>query len=67
MMMCQNDPDIYLTVANMRQRGGSFIQQLAVTYIVAEPNNKKILLEAFQHYFLYYRPTKNHQAAASEK
>lgn len=56
--MCQNDPDIYPTIENMQLKGGNFVKHLAATYCAADPNRKKILLEAFQNDFQNYRPAK---------
>ena len=44
---------------NMIRFGGSFMQSLAICYKKADPINKKILYEAFEHFFFEYAKFKD--------
>jgi len=45
---------IYRAIENMDMFGGSFVQSLAVCYRKADPENRTILYNAFEHLFFKY-------------
>ena len=45
---------IYTALQNMDRFGGSFVQALACCYSLADPDNKTILLNAFEPTFKKY-------------
>jgi hypothetical protein len=38
----------------MRKRGGSFVKALAETYVLADPDNRERIKEAFPEYWMHY-------------
>ena len=46
-----NKYDIYTALQNMDRFGGSFEQALAACYSIADPDNKTVLLNAFESLF----------------
>ena len=46
-------------IENMEWYGGSFVQSLAVCYRKADPDNKTIIYNAFEHLFFKYAKFKN--------
>tara|TARA_R100000773_G_scaffold9315_3_gene8830 strand:- start:1343 stop:1513 length:171 start_codon:yes stop_codon:yes gene_type:complete len=46
--------EIYTAIQNMDRFGGSFVQALACCYSLADPDNKTILLNAFEPTFKKY-------------
>ena len=49
-----NKHQIYKALENMDRFGGSFVQSFAVCYRKADPDNKTILLNAFEPTFKKY-------------
>jgi len=38
----------------MRKRGGSFVKALAETYVLADPDNRERIKDAFPEYWMRY-------------
>ena len=53
--------EIYTAIQNMDRFGGSFEQALAACYSIADPDNKTILLNAFESLFRKFIDFKNEE------
>ena len=53
--------EIYTAIQNMDRFGGSFEQALAACYSIADPDNKTILLNAFESLFRNFIDFKNEE------
>ena len=56
-----NKHQIYKALENMDRFGGSFEQALAACYSIADPDNKTILLNAFESLFRNFIDFKNEE------